>query len=569
MGEAISPSPGSPSTAGPVDRRALACLFLFVVAQGLYASWLNVSLYKTYGPFWDSMSYTNSLAEVITVARQDGVLPALRGAFHLGTVSLPWVTAALFGRVLPYSRLIGVWMQEFWMLALAASVFVYLRRYRGASPWVALGFSMPAISFLGVYRQNGGVSDFRMDLFLYLFLAIMSVWYLATYETDSIGPWALSGASLTLVMMNRATAPVYAAAMFGPLLLARWVLSPGRRWALVRRAGLSWGPAFLAGALAIAQNWKFIHRYYFVWGADPNAHLPLRTAARHAFFAEKSLGHPLLLAALLALGLQLFRREGAPGASRLVRAADWKVLYLGAAPVLMLMAIGAGLNPFVSMPAVFGFLLFCTVPLRGPVQSPARLPAAILLAASLGTAAAGIPYHLGSAGGKEPTMAALRRGIELMRRDTRQRERREARFVTAHLMDFQASALRNVLVFDLGATPRKGLYTLPDGLRLRCDHEDRFSAAVPLSWNRELPGATDDEKIRRLVELANREIDYFFLPDEASVAWMEKNRTFNFVNTKMRALKAALLATGRWEAVGEPLVATPMETVTLYARRDP
>ncbi len=550
---------------------ALACLSLFVVAQGLYASWLNVSLYRTYGPFFDSMGYTNTMAEVITIARQDGVSSALRKSFHLGTVSLPWLITSLFGPFLPYSRLVGVWMQELWMLALGVSVFVYLHRYRGASPWIALCFTLPSLSFLGVYRQNGGVSDFRMDLFLYLFLSTMTVWYLATYETDSHVPWVLSAGTLTLTMMNRATAPVYMAAMFGPVLLARLAMSPGRRWTLLRRVGLYWGAAFLAGALAIKQNWALIHYYYFVWGADPNANLPLRQSAKHLFFAAKSVGGPLILASLVVLALNYLARRKDSSISPVLRLVDWKILIFGFAPALMLTFLGAGLNFLASMPSVFGWLLFCIVPLRGPALPlpGARLAAVLLLVASLGTAAVGVPYHIGTAGGKAPTMASLKRGITMIREDARRKGRKEARFLTAHLMDFTALAMQNVLIFDFGAIPRGGLLTLPDGLRMRADHEGLFSAAVPVNWNDDIPGRTDEEKVRYLVELANRDVDYFFLPDEASIDWMERFRPFNTINTKMRGLKTHILASGRWQPVGEPLVATPQETVTLYARSDP
>jgi hypothetical protein len=552
-------------------RLALACLFLFVLAQGLYASWLNVSFYRTYGPFFDSMSYMNGMAEIISTARHEGVPAALRRSFQSGTVSLPWVMTSLAGPWLPYSRLIGTWMQEIWMLALGVSVFTYLHRYRGIPPWVALGYTLPTLSFLGVYRFNGGISDFRMDLLLYLSLALMTVWYLATYETDSRVPWVLSAASLTLAMMNRATSPVYMAAMFGPVLLARWAFSPGRRWQLFRRAGVAWGAGFLIGALAIKQNWKFIHYYYLIWGADPNAHLPLRQGAEHLRLAFRSAGSPLVLAALLVLALTLFARRREASVAEMALLVDWKILYLGFAPALMLVGIGAGLNFLVSMPSVFGWLLFCLVPFRGEVPSSRATPfaAALLAAVSFGMAGAGLYLHLGNAGGKEATMAALKRGIALIRQDARLAGKAEAQFLTAHIVDFQASALRNVLVFEFGATPRRGVFTLPDGLRLRADLEGQFFAAVPMNWENDVPGRTDEEKIRRLVEVANRRVDYFFLPDEASIDWMEKFRANNFINTKMRVLKARLLASGRWQPIGEPLVATAHETVVLYARRDP
>ena len=198
------------------------------------------------------------------------------------------------------------------------------------------------------------------------------------------------------------------------------------------------------------------------------------------------------------------------------------------------------------------------------------LGTAALLAACLVCAWKGYAFHTQPQMGdnKIEMMAAVKQGLSLIREDARSRGKAKIEFVTSHLGDFQASALRNVLVYELGAQLRKGDYRLPDGLVMRADYEAPFSPPVPLNWERDLPGKTDEAKIEYLTGMANSQIDYFFLPDEKTIGWLEKNRAYNFINTKIRKIKEKLLASGRWQPLGAPLVVSEGETVILYTRRD-
>src|SRR5271165_837882 len=547
----------------------LLALAFIVFAQGFYASYLNTRYYQKFGPFFDSMAYTNEMAEILTTAKENGIAAGVTASFHAGTVSLPWLTVSLLSPVLGYSRLVGVWMQEFWLAVLAISVFFYLHRYRGASATASALLSIPFISFFAVYRHNGGVTDFRMDLFLYTFLSLMAVWYLATLETSSCLPWLLSGLFLLFTILSRATAPVYMAAMFGPPLAGRFLLRKQERLVLLRRITLYWGVPFALAVAALSVNWQFIHYYYFVWGADPNANLPLRQSLRHLLLAWNSLGPGLGAAAALMLCLQVAAQWKPRRALDVLGSVDWQLLYMGCAPALMLAAKGAGLNFLASMPCVFGWLIFAIAPVRGPLRFHRLSPigAGAMLAVCCFYAGQGYAFHTQPGDNRIAMMAALKRGLSLMRIDAIAHGKREIEFTTSHLVDFQASALRNVLVYELGSAVHKGTYRLPDGLLVRASYEDQFSPAVPLNWDKDLPGKTDDEKLAYIVDVADKNIDYYFLPEDQSIGWMEKNRPFNFINTKMRGLKAKLLASGLWQPVGEPLVASDFETVILYARR--
>ena len=559
----------------PEDRNAFRAGFLLiaacVLAQTLYAIRLNTLLYARTGPFYDSMSYLHHYAKVLTVSRDQGIPAGLRLAFHSGTVSLPWIFTALCSPVLPLSRHGAIWFQEIWMLALGWSVFFYLTRYRRLPAARSFCLTLPFLAFHAAFAANGGVSDFRMDLMLYLLLSNMAVWYLATYETASWRPWAASGLFLLLAILNRATSPVYIAAMFGPLLAAR-VLTGSRveRIRVVTRLLAFWGPPAVLGSLALIANFEKLHYYYFVWGADPNANLPLSRSLVHVLLAGSSIGIPLTLAAIPALLLRLWDGRSVYGRRwrDWMRGLDWRLLWLGTAPVLMLVIRGAGLNPYASMPAVFGGLLFCFLPLaRDPAGSAfgRNVMAALVVTACLANAAHGYWMHRDPRG-LAPTMPALRRAVELMHDDTVASGRTLARFATAHIVDFDALALRSVLIFEYGAAPRNNLLTY-GGVAFRTEDTNAFGHAVPVRWERDVAGGNDDEKLATLVSLASRDLDYIFLPDARSLDWLEKHRAFNFMNTKTRAMKTRLLATGQWEPLGEPLVASPNETVQLYRKR--
>lgn len=178
----------------------------------------------------------------------------------------------------------------------------------------------------------------------------------------------------------------------------------------------------------------------------------------------------------------------------------------------------------------------------------------------------GIKLHAYSAGAG-PGMQAIRAGIQRMHDDAVSRGKRSAGFATAHILQFQERALRNVLIFEFGVIPHGGNYSY-GAVIFRAVHSGAFGAAVPVAWRIEVPGRDDDEKLRNLIQLALRDADYFFLPDDRTLDWIEQNRAYNTINLKTRAFKRLLLATGRWEQLGAPLAASSVETVVLYRRRE-
>jgi hypothetical protein len=532
----------------------VACVLGVIVVQGWFATTLNHLYYERYAPFFDSMSYWSTMADVLGATKGEGVKAGLTAAFRPNTVSLPWVITALLGKWLPYSRDVAIWMQETWMALLAVSVLAYWRVYRGAPMGLALHWTIPVIAFAAVFRANGGISDFRMDLSLYIFFSLVMCWYLASYETRSRLPWVLSGGAIALCCWNRATSPVYLAVSLGPLLVARWWSEPESRGWLVRRMAMFWISGAVLGLLPIARNWNYIHYYYFVWGADPNAHLSLSQSATHAVLAGLNFGYPLAFAGALALGFHLARG---------ITGVDWRMVWMACSPVLMLMWQGAGLNPFVTMPAVFGAAMFCVWPHRGAIVPSLGLwlVSAGLVAACGASAYSGYKDHLAEYA--RPSSLAIRDSIRRIEQDCNARGLVSAEFITSHLADFQAFALTNVLIYDLDAIPEGDGYRLPGGLHLKSELTGLFSPAVLISWQG-VPGANDEEKVAYLSKVANETVDYFFLPDAASIDSMEKDRAYNYINLKIRGVKRAVLSQGRWTMVGSPIRVSAIETVELY-----
>ncbi len=538
-----------------------ACLLVLAVVllQGWYACGLNHLYYERYAPFFDSVAYRSQLATVLAISKTEGLSAGLHTALSGSTVSLPWMIAAIIAPLVPYSRLMGIWMQEVWMAALAVSLLIYWRIYRKAALDLALLWSVPPVSIAAIYRANGGVSDFRMDLSLYLLFSLVIVWYLATRETTSRTPWILSALFICLCFLNRATAPVYLGVALGPVLVVRFWAEPSSRWILSKRVFSYWAPAAIVGLLPIIKNWHYIHFYYFVWGADPNANLPLTRSSEHINFAHWNMGYILAKAAAVLLLIHLLNRY------RDLAKLDWALVWVACAPVSLLIAKGAGLNPFVAMPTVFGTTMFFLAPCRGPVieSKSIRLASGLVLLACASVAYDGHADHAGRNDGTLPSMSSVRTGIERMRAESARAGWKDAEFLTAHIVDFQVSGVKDVMIYDLGAVPLNGALKLPDGLVLHSFHEDLFGPAVPIAW-KQIPGANDDERFHHLVATANRDARFFFFPDEASIDWIEKERPYNFINTKVRRLKKEVLASGTWHMLGEPIRVSNFETVELY-----
>ena len=501
--------------------------------------------------------------------RLDGPARGWEIALVKGTAPLYGIEAFLLSAAhvpVSSSRLLGVWLQVICVLLLAVSLFFYWTNARECATWKALALTVPFLSIAAVFHYNGGLQDFRLDLSLYLLLSAAGAWYLQTYDSRSRWPWVLAGCFLALASLSRATAPVYAVVMFGPLLAVRLFT---REWRRVL-SGLGWllAPVLVAALPYFIYHFSYLHYYYVEFSKDANANLPVRESAAHFLYAWRNFGTVLGLASLLC-GFSVILEVRPKWTSM-----DWKLLYLGFAPVLFLVLRGAGLNPFVSMPAVFGWLLFLLAPVKEAATTH-RTAMIVLVLAACG-------WNALQARSDQPNphvrVEAFRQAIDWMRADSLHRKLPKVDFVTAHNWNFHPQFLRNVLLNEYGYTAgelrtispegipwtREGLYKTPD---LEYNYEMPFTAAVPLVWQEQVKGASDAEKIEWMLSEARANLDYIFFPDEQTIDFMEKYIGHNYINTKTRAIRKRFLESGEWERVGEPLVVTEVERVEMYRKR--
>lgn len=546
---------------------------LAVLALGVYASWLNRQYYSTQAPFFDSAAYTNYLARIVGTTQITGAREGLAVALEATTAPLPgletWLLASLHVPISSF-RLLGIWLQEIWVLTLALSLYFYWLHGRGRGAWTSALLTLPFLSFAGIFHFNGGLPDYRLDLALYLLLSTAAVWYLRTYSSQSPKHWLLAGAFLAFASVNRATAPVYWIIIVGPLLLVRFFTDDKRRLLM----GIAWMilPVLIAAVPYFLFQFSFLYYYYAEWNLDANAHLSWQASSQHLLFALQHLGAAMLVSAAFFCLALLFENR----TSLRLADVDWKALYMGFAPVLFLVARGAGLNPFVSLPAVFGWLLFLLAPLRrdGPALTgwPTRFAGALVLAACLWNAI----RAPGQVAYPETRMAVMRQAIDWMREDAARRKLPRADFVTLHNWNFHPDFVRNVLIHEYGYRAARWSLISPEGVPWDSFHVWKhqeasyglpFTANVALIWRGEIPGETDDEKIGWLLATARKDIDYIFIPDDSTIDFMEKYIAHNFINTKVRKVKKAFLESGEWQKIGTPLAITDFERVELYVKK--
>src|SRR5690349_16137925 len=108
---------------------SLTILF-FQIAIGIYAIYLSRLFYNKYGPFYDSLSYFNGLADMHARAQSDGQLAALTQQIYHSSVFYPWLAFAPFASTVNLDRSIATWIQVFASVAMQFAVFAYFLRSR-------------------------------------------------------------------------------------------------------------------------------------------------------------------------------------------------------------------------------------------------------------------------------------------------------------------------------------------------------------------------------------------------------------------------------------------------------
>lgn len=546
------------------------------VALGLYFCWLQTTYYQHYQPFFDSLSYYNEIHLVMTAGQNEGVVAAIREVMDTpSTVFMPQLIAAIASNWVSPSRNFGVWLQMFELYVLLASLMYYYRRVHGVKPWPAIVLVLPVTMLGFFYQRHGGMSDFRMDLSLCLTYAIACVWYLIAVATLRWTHFLALGVIVSVACLFRATAPVYLLIALGPVAVAQLYFSQNR-WKMSQGFAITTVTVIVGALWFFVSKFDVLHHYYFVWNTDANAKLPISQSWLHIKFAIRHAGGTFWYWLLLMNGILLWLHgnDGQQGFFANVsnylktstQGADLRLLWFGVAPLAMLVLRGAGLNPYVCLPAVAGLYLFALEPFakdRIWFQNRQRrvLTFGLLVIAATIVINDGIRHHKK---GDHQSMAAHQTIIRTMVDDADVLGLKKATFDSSHVFFLHTGSLVSTMRFDVPEAEFQGRKVRINDIEM--SPRGVFSSCVAASDWSAIKG-TSKQKLDHLIARASVELDYLVMPIGDSVDYMQTQVSQNVINRHQTYLGQQLLSSGQWEPVGVPVENRTQETVQLYRNR--
>ncbi len=559
-----------------------ASLFLLVacVLTGSYCCELNRRLYQHHQPFYDSLSYNEKLFRVMTISRDSGFVKSLETAcFANNTNCLPFLIAAAIAPVVSPSRVVGIWIQTGLLYLFLLSLFYFLVRIKRVRARSALAGCLVFLGAKCLFLYNGGLSDFRMDLSLYLGFAMTCTWYLTSMSKPTKKHFLLLGVSASICCLFRATAPIYLVFALAPVCLVDLFSSKERKSKLVG-LGLAVATVVLLAGWFFVVNFEFLKFYYVDWNTDANAKIPLAAAMQHLNLTRRSIGEPLILMIVCWLAAAFWHtfdsgKSTTPGQNAIAnwlaralreREIDWRIAWIGMAPVVMMIARRAGLNPFVTMPCVFGLVLFFTLPVlkqidRLKVRNLTVFCWAIMVICVGMAVSRGYVRH--SPNKRFDTMAMNHQLIDTMLADAKERGREKVAFGVMHLTDLDSNTLYSTLLFDRAdGTPELDGVTIGE---IKIKRIATFAQPAKADW-RILRGETDDEKIAGLILDANNRMGYLVLPDKETAVLLETIAAHNYINRYLVKLRERIVQDDSWVKVGPSVRTNEMETVEIYRK---
>ena len=324
--------------------KPMLVLFLACLLVGLFCCKLNLQLYQHQAPFYDSLSYNDRLFRVMTKAREVSFTESLKAACNANSTNcFPFIVAAVIAPLVEPSRLVGIWIQVGLLYFFLVSLFYYLSRVRRLSESSSVAACLAFLAIKCLYFDNGGLSDFRMDLSLFLGCAVTSVWFLTSMATGKKRHFVLMGIAASVCCLSRATAPIYLVFALAPLFAVELFKRSQR---IEKIAGVIWATCVvvLLSGWFYALNFEYLKYYYFDWNTDANAKIPLVEALNHWKYAQRSVGGPFALMIICwgtavlvrtsknSINFQLDLRSGSQSGNRLAtrlasrqcgRANDW------------------------------------------------------------------------------------------------------------------------------------------------------------------------------------------------------------------------------------------------------
>lgn len=541
-----------------------ACYFL-----GLYCCELNKQLYQHCSPFYDSLSYNERLFRVMTVSRQDGLVESLDLAcLSTNTNCLPFLAATVIAPLVEPTRLFGVWFQTGLLFLFLASLYYYLSSIRGLSASSSLAGCIVFLAAKFLYYENGGLSDFRMDLSLFVGFGLTAVWYLSSMSRPSDWNFVLLGISGAVCCLLRATAPVYLIFSLAPLFFCE-LLKPDNRGAKLRGIAISATLVVVLAGWFYILNFDYLRYYYFDWNTDANAKIPFSEAFHHWKLAHRSVGEPILLLLLLWWGgIALVTRKKQSLGSWIWQAIksadfDWRIGWLGIATVAMMIARRAGLNPFVCLPAVFGLILFFTLPCLRQLDALKEKSLVffcwVVLLICVGIAGArGWKRHSPE---EFSTIKANHLIVDTMVENTQARNKKQLQYAVVQISNIDSNILYSVLLYDRpDAKPHLDGVVI-DGVNIRRIHT--FSRPAQLDWET-LAGSTDEEKIAGMVAEAETKIDYLIVPDRESAKTIPLKLGHNVINNHLIPIRELIVNNDSWALLKSGVQVDEKEYVDIY-----
>jgi len=537
------------------------CILAFQMVLGLYASALNHLFYANNGPFYDSLSYYNTLAQMQITASSRGAIAALFDALYGSTIVFPWVLFAPFATFLDATRSNAVWLQIIPATIMQLSLFFYFFRVRSIQMPLALIYSATFVLVAASFNHNGGLADFRVDLLQYLLFVTCMTAYLIARRLGTLRWWALFGISAGLVCLARTTTPVYLAPIFVVLASVDILVERSNLRAVFSRWLTAAISAILISGWFFVTNFDYLYYYYVVWNQDANANLPIFESIKHVENAVGHIGSYLLVALVLNFIFSVFAARGSLSVGAIARL-NWRPLLFSAVPLGYLVLSGSGLNPFVSITGTAGLIMFLLDPIENE-QPNARgwlhtASAMLLLAAGLGNMTSGIAQNTRDMAWWIPRQEAVRAVNDVIVATVRQAPGpRMYRYAFVSGSAFNDALIFNTMYYDLQLPHVEG-HTVVIGENWLAPTSVRTSAGTTVEWDR-LPGTSDDDKIEKVVQYLAEHADFLVTATEES-----KLAAHVLINRFVPEINRRLSATGQFQQIAGPVQVNAEEAVVVY-----
>lgn len=561
---------------GPPSNRWVYCvLFGVLVLLGCYAQWLNGIVYQSKVPFFDSMAYFDRMFEVISIRQQEGLGPAIKNATESpSTICWPYLMAIPFSYFVGPTRAIGVWIEISYLAVFVFSFAYFLDQYRRMSGKAILVSIVPIFLLSALYRDKAGISDLRVDLPMAFLYGSVACWFLIGCWRDRFSDFLIVGILMGIACLSRAIAPVYLVAGFLPLVIFRLVQVREKK-AFVTKIAMAIAVTVLIAGWFYYLHHQYLYYYYFQWNTDANANVSFSRASRHVLAAAKSIG-PFVAVYLLSMYVisrsipnsiqsQIEKRSHSKrdlnSESRIEKTSDYTsknpsvfywLLWIGVAPLVLLIAKRSDVNPFVSLPASIGLMLFWMNFQRSRIELLASQRTmrvtytsciCLILAMSYG-------YVEHRKGPVPSTAEAQQEIIQAIQVDAKADGKKTISFANVVLTDICDASIKSSLQYEM-----QGKYV--SGNQVECDgvtyqSSELFMLPAQVDWDG-MQGDTIKEKVAHRFERAKSEIDYLICPTMESVPNIQAEFRASLTSKYAPQIIAEALAADFLKPISEPV----------------